>query len=119
MTTQGQILHGTFKSGNEYLRFSNDTAFFRFLYGGGIYSEYKGSGKYHIENNRLIIEPIVENPREKIIKTNRENKESFFINVIMPDTSVNSVSLIVYDKKQKVILGQIIESGKKSFYQDT
>lgn len=115
LNTEGQRLNGTFRSRSEYIRFSNDTAFFQLLYGGGIHSIYKASGVYYVAKNHLVIKPHIDQPPERIVKKNRVSQDSFFIIGIVQDTSIKHLTLILYDKNKKVLLGQIIQAGRKIY----
>ncbi len=105
---------GIYKSGNEYIRFNNDTAIFFFETGGCITYQFEANGKFSLVNNHLIIQPLFETP-EDITKTKRLTTDSMFIEVTTIDKSELEPSLILYNDKKKPIFGKKLPLNKQDY----
>ncbi len=113
--SKGQSLSGTYKFKDEYLRFENDSIYFRLICCGGIYDEYEASGTYKIKKNRIIIQPNIEVYNNKLFKSERKKQDSIFFLVKTLDTSKEFASLVFYDKNKNLLLGQEILLNQKVF----
>jgi hypothetical protein len=110
----GQSFSGTYKGKDEYLRFENDSIYFRLLCCGGLYDEYEASGTYKIKRNKIIIEPNIEIHNIKFSTSERKKEDSIFFLVNSLDTSEDFASLILYDKNKNVLFGQQILLNQKT-----
>ncbi len=111
---KGQSFSGIYKHKDEYLRFENDSIYFRLLCCGGIYDEYEASGTYKIKRKKIIIEPNIEIHNIKYSTSERKKEDSIFILVKSLDTAKYFASLIAYDKNQNVLFGQQIQLNQKT-----
>ncbi|MEJ8844304.1 hypothetical protein WG954_18055 [Lacibacter sp. H375] len=110
----GQSFIGTYKNKDEYLRFENDSVYFRLLCCGGLYDEYEASGTYKIKRNKIIIEPDIEIHSIRFSTSERKKEDAIFFLVNAFDTSKDLASLILYDKNKNVIFGRQILLNQKT-----
>lgn len=113
LSLSAQVLKGEYRNGTEVIKFDNNRVSYTFKQSCCIVYEYKGIGKWCVEEDRLIIEPGFSDTTNTITKPS-VSKDTLFIDVSTNDTSQIIVLSVIFFRQKKVLWGFAPNYGRIS-----